>query len=241
MCRREIGVSHLLIIADEWDQMVPLQACLEEAGHSVEKVEDKDVEADLSSYFAVFMYVHKVMEQNAVDAMIAYAKSGGRLVVLHHGMASAKLRNPDWLAFAGMHIEPKDAETNPWTLMVDVTHEFVRLDPYHYITTNNVVYPSETEYLSSDTPSKVVTFPSIIFKGTEFFKNQHFADGREKTVLFGTKCTTVGGEVVMQDRGGWVKPSGNGWICYFQPGHLPEDFEQPAYRQILLNCLTWEP
>ncbi len=234
-------MADLLIVADEWDQMKPLQAFLEADGHAVTTAEDKDVEADLSNYYAVFMYVHKVVEQNAIDAMIAYANSGGRLVILHHGMASAKLKNPDWLEFAGMHIVPKDGEVNPWTLMVDVTHELVRLDPRHYISTNGVDYPTTTEYTSSDAPSKKVTFPSITFTGTEFFKNQHFADGREKTVLFGTKCTTKDGEVVMQDRGGWVKPSGKGWTFYFQPGHLPQDFEQEAYRQILRNCLTWEP
>ena len=233
-------MADLLIVADEWDQMKPLQAFLEAAGHAVATAEDKDVEADLSSYYAVFMYLHKVVEQNAIDAMIAYANGGGRLVILHHGMASAKLKNPDWLAFAGIHIEPKDAETNPWTLMVEVTHELVRLDPRHYISTNGVDYPTTTEYTSSDGPSKTMTFPSITFTDTEFFKNQHIADGREKTVLFGTKCTTKDGEVVMQDRGGWLKPSGDGWIFYFQPGHLPKDFEEKAYQQIILNCLTWD-
>lgn len=233
-------MADLLIVADEWEQMEPLQAFLEESGHAVISVEDKDVETDLAKYFAVFMYVHKVVEQNAIAAMIAYANGGGRLIILHHGMASAKLQNPDWLEFAGMHIVPKDGEVNPWTLMVDVTHELVRLDPRHYITTNGVDYPETTEYISSDAPSKAVTFPSITFKGTEFFKNQHFSDGREKTVLFGAKCTTKDGEVVMQDRGGWVKPSGDGWIFYFQPGHLPVDFEDAAYRQILMNCLTWD-
>lgn len=234
-------MSDVLVIADEWEQMLPLQACLESNGYKVTSVEDTDVPDDLSSYHAVFMYVHKVVEQQCVDGLIRFTKLGGRLIVLHHGIASAKLKNPDWLEFVGIHIEPKDAPNNPWTLMVDVTHHFVNLNPRHYITFNNVAYPGMTEYTSGDAPSQTRKYTSITFEHTEFFKNQHFADGREKTVLFGTKCETADGEVVVQDRGGWVKPSGNGWICYFQPGHLPEDFEQPAYQQILLNCLTWEP
>ena len=234
-------MSSVLIIADEWDQMLPLQDCLESNGHVVTSVEDNAVESDLSAYAAVFMYLHKVVEQKAVDAMIRFTQSGGRLIVLHHGIASAKLNNPDWLSFVGIHIEPKDAVTNPWTLMVDVTHHLVNLNPGHYITSNNVDYPNRIEYTSADAPSWPGDCACITFRHTEFFKNQHFADGRQKTVLFGTRCETGDGEVVVQDRGGWVKPSGDGWICYFQPGHLPDDFEQPAYQQILLNCLTWDP
>ena len=26
-----------------------------------------------------------------------------------------------------------------------------------------------------------------------------------------------------------------------ESGHLPSDFENETYRQILLNCLTWNP
>lgn len=230
-----------MIIADEWEQMVPLQACLQSNGYSLTSVEDVAVPEDLSRYHAVFMYVHKAVEQAAVDAMIRYTNSGGRLIVLHHGIASGKLKNPDWLDFVGIHIEPKDAPGNPWTLMVDVTHHFVNLNPHHYITCNDVTYPEMIEYTSADAPSKKRECAGITFEHTEFFKNQHFADAREKTVLFGTKCETAEGEIVVQDRGGWVKPSGGGWICYFQPGHLPADFEQAAYQQILLNCLTWEP
>jgi type 1 glutamine amidotransferase len=231
----------LLIIADEWDQMVPLQKCLESNDYSVTSVEDTDVPENLSAYHAVFMYVHKPVEQSAVDAMIRYTRLGGRLVVLHHGIASGKLKNPDWLEFVGIHIEPKDAPTNPWTLMVDVTHHFVNLNPNHYITSNGVTYPERIEYTSGDAPSLSRQYSGITFEHTEFFKNQHFSDGREKTVLFGAKCVTSDGETVVQDRGGWIKPSGKGWICYFQPGHLPDDFKQTAYQQILLNCLTWVP
>lgn len=234
-------MSDLMIIADEWDQMTPLQTCLESNGYVVMSVEDVDVPEDLSGYHAVFMYVHKVVAQSAIDSMIRYTNQGGRLIVLHHGIASAKLNNPDWLGFVGVHIEPKDAPNNPWTLMVDVTHHFVNLNADHYIATHLVSYPDVIEYTSADAPSKTKTYEGITFEHTEFFKNQHFADGRQKTVLFGTKCVTADGEVVVQDRGGWVKPSGEGWICYFQPGHLAADFEQPAYQQVLLNCLTWKP
>jgi len=43
----------------------------------------------------------------------------------------------------------------------------------------------------------------------------------------------------MQDRAGWVKSAGKGWVVYLQPGHCEADFQHPIYRQIVLNALTW--
>ena len=51
----------------------------------------------------------------------------------------------------------------------------------------------------------------------------------------------VTGETVMQDRGGWIKLAGEGHVIYVQPGHSRQDLERDPLRQILLNCLTWEP
>ncbi|MCZ6634568.1 MAG: hypothetical protein O7G87_14280 [bacterium] len=232
----------LFLIADEWPQMEPLIAYLTEQDHEVQTFKETDELPDLSTFEVGFMFIHKPIEPHVLKALIAYPETGRRLIVLHHGIASGKLKSPEWLDFVGIHIEPKDAPVNPWTLMVDLTHTLVNLNPDHYITSHNITYPETCDYTSSDAPSYPVTRPAVTFHGTEFFKNQHFADGRDKTVLFGTRAEVPDtGEVIMQDRGGWLKPKGNGWLFYFQPGHLPADFENPIYRQIIHNCLTWTP
>ncbi|SVA90935.1 uncharacterized protein METZ01_LOCUS143789, partial [marine metagenome] len=30
----------------------------------------------------------------------------------------------------------------------------------------------------------------------------------------------------------------NRWICYLQPGHHEANFQQTAFAQIILNCIT---
>jgi type 1 glutamine amidotransferase len=45
----------------------------------------------------------------------------------------------------------------------------------------------------------------------------------------------------MQRAEGWLKPAGNGWIVYLQPGHFTQEFEQPAVAQMILNAITWQP
>ncbi len=233
-------MPHLSIVADEWPQMQPLTTFLTQAGYDVHPFEEENMPSDRSTYDAAFMFLHKVIDPRVEQALIGYTENGGRLVILHHGLASAKLQNPDWLRLTGMHIEPKDAPEDAWRVIPDITHTLVNLNPNHYIASNRVAYPTTCEYRSSDRPGLLRTYPAVPFHHTEFFMNQQFRDGREKTVLFGSHCVDPDtGEVVMQDRGGWLKPAKKGWVFYFQPGHLPSDFENETYRQILLNCLTW--
>jgi type 1 glutamine amidotransferase len=49
------------------------------------------------------------------------------------------------------------------------------------------------------------------------------------------------GTTYMQDRAGWVKPAGKGWIIYLMPGHRKSDFENEAYGRIVLNAVIWKP
>ena len=51
----------------------------------------------------------------------------------------------------------------------------------------------------------------------------------------------VTGKTYMQDRAGWVKPVGKGWLVYLMPGHRKSDFENPAYGRIVLNAKTQRP
>ena len=73
------------------------------------------------------------------------------------------------------------------------------------------------------------------------YERNSITDGREKTVLFGFKFEDPdSGEVHMQDRSGWYKDKGDGWLFYFQPGH--ETFPvyyQPVVQQLLHNAVTW--
>jgi len=239
--RQPAPTGRLLIVADEWKPMEALGAFLRARGtYEVECVEQDALPPALSSYAAIFMYIHGRMHRPCEKALVAYAEGGGRLIILHHGVASARLQNPDWLRLTGIHIPPRDHPTHPWRVIGNTTHTLVNLAPGHYITTHKVTYGREVEYASPERPDLRGTFPAIDLKKTEVFLNQQFTDGNAKTVLFGFRCTD-GGKVIMQDRSGWYKPAGKGWVFYLQPGHCESDFKNPNYCQIILNCLTWKP
>lgn len=233
----------LMIIADDWPPMRALAASLSALGPVVaHAAEEENAPADLAPYVAVVMYIHRPMDVKVEQALIRYTLQGGRLIILHHGLASAKLKNPGWLNFTGLHIAPKDAPANAWRVIAHITHTLVNLNPRHYITSHRVIYPRTIRYQPSETLSLPGDYPALDFADTEMFVNQHFTDGREKTVLFGSYGVDPETNApVMQDRGGWYKPAGDGWIFYLQPGHSTADFQNVTYGQIILNCMTWRP
>jgi hypothetical protein len=235
--------GRVLFVADEWKQLAPLVAFLRaEGGFAIQTADQKDIPETLSAYYAVFMYLHGPMTPETERTLVRYATVGGRLVVLHHGMASARAKNPDWLRMAGIRILPRDDPKAPWRVLAPVTHTLVNLRPGHYITTHGVAYDRKVRYQSPDAAGPAGEFPALDFAGTEMFLNQQFTDGQEKTVLFGSMCTDPkSGEVIMQDRGGWYKPVAKGWLFCLQPGHAESDFLNRNYCQIVLNCLTWRP
>jgi hypothetical protein len=233
----------VLIVADEWPQMEVLAGYLhDKGGYEIEKVEQDQMPGDLSGYRAVFEFVHGDLKDDPARALMDYAENGGRLIVVHHGISSAKKKTKGWLPFLGIELDlGKDAE-HPYNWVHEVSFTLVNLNPNHYITSHNVNYPKIIEYQSSDQPSKPAKSPAIEFENSEVFLNHQFTDGREKTVLFGFHYKDPEtGEIYMQDRSGWLKRVGRGYAFYFQPGHTVSDFEDPDYCQILLNCLTWNP
>ena len=143
--------SRLLIVADEWKHMHVLADLLKTHGYEVQCVEQIRLDSDLSQYAGVFMYIHRTFEPHAEKALIDYAKNGGRLIVLHHGIASGKVENPEWLCFTGIYIAAKDDLNCPWRV-VRGTHTLVNLQPNHYITSHNVEYDRMIDYQSSDSP-----------------------------------------------------------------------------------------
>jgi len=194
--------GRILIVADERPPMDTLADFLRmEGGFEITYAEQDAVAEDLGTYRAVFMYIHGAMKPRTERILIDYALGGGRLIVLHHGIASARVNNPEWLKMAGIWLNPRNHPTAPWRVIGNTTHTIVNLQPDHYITSHRVQWPQTIEYTPSDAPSVAQKLPAIALADTEVFLNQHFTDGRAKTVLLGFHCVDPAtGEVFMQDR-----------------------------------------
>ncbi len=231
----------VLIVHDEEEPAKELAAGLERHGYKpvVEHAKVFRQRKDAISARAVFMYVHGVLDPVEEEQFIRYAEGGGRLIVLHHGIASAKVKNKRWLPFLGIAILPRNHPEHPWRVL-NGTVRLVNLQPGHYVTSNKVEYGMRVAYTPSDVPSTGQQLPAIEFPKTEAFLNQLFTDARRKTVLFGF-CIEDGGKTYMQDRGGWMMPAGKGHVFYFQPGHAAHDFQNRNYVQILVNAFEWPP
>ncbi len=237
--------ENVIAVAEEkeWVRMELLAEFLHTyGGFEMEIIDQPDFPKDLSPYTAAIMYVHGRFDPAIEKALISFAKKGKRLIVLHHGISSAKRKNEEWLPFLGVHLAPDDDPKFPYKWIHDVDFHLVNLQPNHYITSNKVTYPKTVHYRSSDLPSVKIPFPAIEFKNSEIFLNYQFTDGREKNVLFGFLFEhPATGKIYMQDRAGWYKPAGKGWVFSFQPGHATSDFEKRNFCQIMMNCLTWQP
>ena len=231
----------VLIVADQSAPMGILSTQLSDSYPCTYVAQDK-LQEDISNYTAVFMYIHDKMTARTEQILINYTEKGGKLVILHHGIASARVNNPDWLKMTGIYISPRNDKKYPWKVIPETSHFMVNLNPDHFITSHKVVYDCEILYKSSDQPSMPVKMKALEFKNTEVFLNQHFTDGREKTLLFGFYCKDPKtGKEYHQDRCGWYKKWKKGWIFYYQPGHAPTDFQHPSYIQIIKNTLQWNP
>lgn len=232
-------------VVDEWKPMEPLLTFLEGQGTwDVRRNEQTALPApaEMARDYAVVMSVHGPLKPAAGNAMLDYALAGGRLVMLHHGIASARMHNPRWTKLTGVFMAPRDNLEWPWAVCYPTTLTLVSLRPGHYITTHKITWPEEVEYTSSDTPSRPVMLPALSLTNTEAYFNQQFTDGRAKTVLLGMDCTDPRtGKRTMQDRAGWYKRAGKGWMFYFMAGHAASDYRNPVYRQLIENCLTWQP
>lgn len=237
------AAEKVAIVADEWPQMEVLAKYLNErGGYEVEMYEQDAVPRDLSEYAGAVEFIHGAMADETGARLMDYANNGGRLIVLHHGVSSKKIETDGWYEFMGMSLDrtPGAEHRYVWIHGVDLT--LVNLNPGHYIVRNGVNYSKAVEYRPSDFPSVKKDYPCIEFPDTEVFLNHQFTDGREKTVLFGFIYTDAEtGETHMQDRGGWYKRTGKGWLFYFMPGHTVADLDNPKYPQIIMNCLTWRP
>lgn len=235
----------VVIVCDERVQMEVLATFLrEKGGASVEIVDEKAFPEKTDGLDGVYNFVHHTFDERVEKALIDYAEGGGRLISIHHAISSSKIRNRHWLGFCGIALLAgrRPPDEGGWYVVGGGTVHMVNLKPGHYITTHDVEYPKTVAYTPSDAPSIEQHLPAIEFQKSEMFLNQHFTDARRKEVLFGMKAVDPKtGKTYMQDRGGWYQPRGKGWHFYIQAGHATGDYHQPAFCQVLLNCLTWQP
>ena len=190
---------------------------------------------DLSDYTHVIMYVHKTLDEKVEESLINYAVGGGRLIVLHHGIASAKMKNKKWLTFLGVKLYSRNHAEYPWGVLADTLHTMVNLYPGHYITTNSIDYQKTIKF-ETDYPILFSgEFQAFNLENTEIFLNQR-VDSNNKVILFGV-CSEKGD--IMQASSGWVKNTGKGKVIYFQAGHSVSDFNNPNYLQVLRNAIEW--
>jgi len=197
---------------------------------------------DLSSYQAVIVYIHGDLAENAENAFIDYATNGGKLVLLHHSISTGKRKNPHWFPFLGVELPEGDLEHGgyKWIENSNVTWSIVNLAPKNFITTNKVVYPEKIPYTSTTTATPHDGLPGFTFHGDEVYLN-HLLKGPH-TLLLGFKYTdATTGVTYMQDRAGWIKSAGKGWVIYLMPGHHVWDFEDAAYSRIVLNAIIYKP
>ena len=228
----------ILIIADEWPQMEAMAAGLgENVKYDIQKAEQEQIDSDMSEFDFVFMYVHKPIVRYAEKALIDYVNRGGSLIILHHGIASAKMQNPAWLDFLGIELFPMDHHKYPWSVIGQTTFTMVNLCPGHFITSNGIRYNKTIQYHSEYDTIFHGEYQAFDLPDTEIFLNQRLKDDQIK-VLFGFK-NADGSR--MQPTAGWHKQSGEGRIFYFQAGHSVADFENMDFIRIIMNTLEWKP
>jgi hypothetical protein len=237
------GAERILIVQDELPQMEFLARLLsEKCGYETDVKTQSEMPAEISGYKAVIVYIHGRLFEEAEKAFIAYAKGGGKLILLHHSISSGKRQNKFWFDFLGVKLPEGEWEKGGYKWIEPVGQTVVNINPGHYITSKEVKYEGKTSFQSDKV--KAGGYPCFRLKAnSEVYLNHKFSDGDEKTLLLGFiyEGEGAGGRKVMQNTSGWLKKAGNGWLIYLQPGHLLEDFKCEAYQQIILNAIRWKP
>jgi hypothetical protein len=226
--------AEVLIVADEFPAMEVLGAKLK----GKEKVDSKiisqgDLPASLTNFETVIVYIHGKLEEKTEVALIDYAKSGGKLVVVHHSISSTKRKNAQWFSFLGVELPEGPVEQGGYKWIGDVSWDLANLNSNHFIMTNLVTYPSEINYEKQK-------LRGFTLDQSEVYLNHVLTEPR--TILMGLKYHDLKtGTVYTAATAGWIKRSGKGWTIYLMPGHSAKDFEDPAYSRIVLNAVIFKP
>ncbi|MGE5567641.1 MAG: FG-GAP-like repeat-containing protein [Rhodospirillales bacterium] len=235
------AAGDVLIVADEFPAMQILAARLK-AGAGVDSsiVRQAEMPSDLSRFAAVIVYIHGAIGEPAEKAFIDYAEAGGKLILLHHSISSGKRPNRYWLPFLGVSLPLGDLSHGGYTYFEDIEMEIVNLAPNHFITTRDVNYSSKISYKSPDFGGMEKLLPGFTLSESEVYLN-HVLEG-DRTILLGLKFREPkSGAIYMQDTAGWYKRAGRGIVMFFMPGHSEREFENPAYSQILVNAVAFQP
>lgn len=230
------AAESVLIIKDEWPQMQVLADYLnKKGGLEVELTDQDNIPAELSSYRAVILYIHRTLQEPTELAVIRYARQGGRLIVLHHSISSGKRANRHWFDFLNIRLPNAPLDKGGYAYRDPVTVQLINLAPDHYITRHDLKWPETADYDSTPVPAVTLTH-------TEVYLNHAFTDEKEKQVLCGLKYfDQASGRWYQQARSAWLQKTGQGYLFYFMFGHKNNDFENPVITQLLLNSLTWQP
>lgn len=239
-CLRAVA-AEVLIVADEFPAMRILADQLKAGAKAQSLVlAQTNLPPDLTDFAAVIVYIHGKLNAGPEKAFIEYANQGGKLILLHHSISSGKAANKTWFPFLGVTLPKGEVDQGGYKWIEGVTLEIVNLAPDHFITTNKVTYSQRSAYVSSNSGGVEKMVPSFTLKESEVYLNHTWSGPR--AVLLGLKYTDAkSGKTYMQDRAGWYKPAGKGWIFYFMPGHSAKDFENPAYGQIVVNAFLFKP
>jgi hypothetical protein len=248
--------SRVLIVMDERPAMEVLAKYLKDKGGIDSTIVDQaSAPADWAGFAAVIGYVHGALQEPIELKIIDYTKRGGRYVCLHHSISSGKAKNKYYFDFLGVRLPGAEQSREPappgghYAWRDPISQTIVNLNPGHYITSHDVAWPERIAYRSSGlaaaagaAPGPEREYPAFTLKETEAYMNVEFTDGTEKTLLLGFRyLDDRNGALFMQDRSGWLKPSGQGWIVYLQMGHFAQEFEHPVVAQLVLNAVTWTP
>lgn len=229
-----LAAGDVLIVADEFPAMEVLAARLKTgAGVASTIVKQTELPTELSRYSALIVYIHGRIGEPVEKAFIDYANAGGKLILVHHSISTGKRANRYWFPFLGVTLPLGELSAGGYKYFEEIEMEIVNLAPKHFITTNQVTYDAKVAYKEQE-------LPAFELKDTEVYLNQ--VSTGEKTILLGFKFREPkSGVTYMQDTAGWYKKAGRGLVMYFMPGHSVREFQSPAYAQILVNAVAFQP
>ena len=231
-----LAATDILIVCDEVPPMKVLARQLKERIHVKTTITSQtEMPSDLSAYATVIVYIHKTMNDPVETALIAYAKAGGKLLLIHHSISSEQRLNRYWLPFLQVLLPTGGLDIGGYKYFAPATFQMVNLAPSEYITTHAVTYKERVPFRWNDGDRE---YPGFTMTDTEVDVNHVFIGPR--TTLLGLKYTEpTSGRLFMQTHAGWYKTTEKGMVIYFATGYKIGDFENPTYAQILTNAVEF--